>query len=33
MKEFRFRKMGIANVFGDQEVQNFFRSLFVDALA
>lgn len=32
MKEVRFRKMGIANVFGDQEVQNFFRSLFVDAL-
>ena len=32
MKEFRFRKMGIANVFGEQEVQNFFRSLFVDAL-
>ncbi len=33
MKEFRFRKMGIANVFGDMEVQNFFRSLFVDALS
>jgi CelD/BcsL family acetyltransferase involved in cellulose biosynthesis len=33
MKEFRFRKMGIANVFGDLEVQNFFRSLFRDALA
>lgn len=33
MKEFRFRKMGIANVFGDIEVQNFFRSLFRDALA
>ncbi len=33
MKEFRFRKMGIANVFGDMEVQNFFRSLFRDALA
>jgi CelD/BcsL family acetyltransferase involved in cellulose biosynthesis len=32
MKEFRFRKMGIANVFGDMEVQNFFRSLFRDAL-
>jgi CelD/BcsL family acetyltransferase involved in cellulose biosynthesis len=32
MKEFRFRKMGIANVFGDAEVQDFFRSLFMDAL-
>lgn len=32
MKEFRFRKMGIANVFGDVEVQNFFRSLFRGAL-
>jgi CelD/BcsL family acetyltransferase involved in cellulose biosynthesis len=32
MKEFRFRKMGIANVFGDEEVQIFFRSLFMDAL-
>lgn len=32
MKEFRFRKMGIANVFGSMEVQNFFRSLFRDAL-
>ena len=32
MKEFRFRKMGIANVFGDAEVQAFFRSLFIDAL-
>jgi CelD/BcsL family acetyltransferase involved in cellulose biosynthesis len=32
MKEFRFRKMGIANVFGDIEVQSFFRSLFLDAL-
>ncbi|WP_437344069.1 GNAT family N-acetyltransferase [Mesorhizobium marinum] len=32
MKEFRFRNMGIANVFGDVEVQNFFRSLFLDAL-
>ena len=32
MKEFRFRKMGIANVFGDAEVQTFFRSLFLDAL-
>ena len=33
MKEFRFRKMGIANVFGDPEVRAFFRALFVDALA
>jgi CelD/BcsL family acetyltransferase involved in cellulose biosynthesis len=33
MKEFRFRKMGIADVFGDLEVRNFFRSLFRDALA
>lgn len=32
MKELRFRKMGIADVFGDTEVQNFFRSLFRDAL-
>jgi CelD/BcsL family acetyltransferase involved in cellulose biosynthesis len=32
MKEFRFRKMGIANVFGDAGVQTFFRSLFIDAL-
>ncbi len=32
MKEGRFRKMGIANVFGDVEIQNFFRSLFRDAL-
>lgn len=32
MKEFRFRKMGIANVFGDPEVRAFFRALFVDAL-
>ncbi len=33
MKEHRFRKMGIANVFGDLAVMNFFRSLFRDALA
>ncbi len=33
MKEFRFRKMGIANVFGDPEVRAFFRALFIDALA
>ena len=32
MKESRFRKMGIADVFGDAEVRNFFRSLFSDAL-
>lgn len=32
MKEFRFRKMGIANVFGEAEVRAFFRSLFTDAL-
>ena len=33
MKEARFRKLGIANVFAELEVQNFFRSLFRDALA
>ena len=33
MKEFRFRKMGIANVFGDAEVQTFFRSLFMERCA
>ena len=32
MKKARFRTMGIANVFGDVEIQNFFRSLFRDAL-
>ncbi|TIM19619.1 MAG: GNAT family N-acetyltransferase, partial [Mesorhizobium sp.] len=32
MKEFRFRKMGIANVFGEPEVRTFFRALFVEAL-
>ena len=32
MKEFRFRKMGIANVFGDAPVRSFFRALFVEAL-
>ncbi|MEQ1942546.1 GNAT family N-acetyltransferase [Mesorhizobium sp. VNQ89] len=32
MKAERFRKMGIANVFGEIEIQNFFRSLFRDAL-
>ncbi|UCI05937.1 GNAT family N-acetyltransferase [Mesorhizobium sp. B1-1-8] len=33
MKEARFRKMGIANVFGDAQVRAFFRALFADALA
>ncbi|HEY6633926.1 MAG TPA: GNAT family N-acetyltransferase [Rhizobiaceae bacterium] len=33
MKEARFRKIGVANVFGEIEVKNFFRSLFRDALA
>lgn len=33
MKEARFRKMGIANVFGEAEVQAFFRAIFGDALA
>ncbi|MFD1982627.1 GNAT family N-acetyltransferase [Mesorhizobium newzealandense] len=33
MKELRFRKMGIANVFGDEQVRAFFRALFTDALA
>ncbi|MEO5756419.1 MAG: GNAT family N-acetyltransferase [Mesorhizobium sp.] len=33
MKEFRFRKMGIANVFGDDRVRAFFRALFAEALA
>ena len=32
MKQERFRKMGIANVFGDARVQAFFRRLFTDAL-
>lgn len=32
MKEFRFRKMGIANVFGEPEVRAFFRALFSGAL-
>jgi len=32
MKESRFRKMGIADVFGDAEVRNFFRALFCSAL-
>jgi CelD/BcsL family acetyltransferase involved in cellulose biosynthesis len=33
MKEERFRKMGIANVFGEASVQSFFRALFAEALA
>ena len=33
MKEARFAKMGIANVFGDAGVRAFFRALFTDALA
>ncbi|MFD2058854.1 GNAT family N-acetyltransferase [Mesorhizobium calcicola] len=33
MKELRFRKMGIINVFGDDRVRAFFRALFTDALA
>ena len=32
MKQERFRKMGIANVFGEADVQAFFRQLFTDAL-
>jgi CelD/BcsL family acetyltransferase involved in cellulose biosynthesis len=32
MKEVRLGKIGVANVFGDMEVRNFFRSLFSDAL-
>ncbi|MBZ9872553.1 GNAT family N-acetyltransferase [Mesorhizobium sp. BR1-1-9] len=33
MKESRFRRMGIANVFGDDQVRAFFRALFTGALA
>ncbi|MCV3209883.1 GNAT family N-acetyltransferase [Mesorhizobium sp. YC-39] len=33
MKEFRFRKMGVVNVFGEPEVRAFFRALFIGALA
>ena len=33
MKEDRFRRAGIANVFGEAKVQAFFRALFTDALA
>jgi CelD/BcsL family acetyltransferase involved in cellulose biosynthesis len=32
MKEQRFRRMGIANVFGEPEVRVFFQALFADAL-
>ena len=32
MKEARFAKMGIANVFGDRQVRDFFRALFTEAL-
>ncbi|MDP3898219.1 MAG: GNAT family N-acetyltransferase [Mesorhizobium sp.] len=32
MKRERFRKMGVADVFADAQVQLFFRSLFADAL-
>lgn len=33
MKEARFRRMGIANVFGDAKVRAFFHALFAGALA
>jgi len=32
MKKARFAKMGIANVFGDRQVRDFFRALFTEAL-
>ncbi len=32
MKEFRFRRMGIANVFGSADVRLFFHALFTGAL-
>ena len=32
MKEVRFQKMGIANVFAEPEVKSFFRSIFAEAL-
>jgi CelD/BcsL family acetyltransferase involved in cellulose biosynthesis len=32
MKEFRFQKMGIADVFGDAETRAFFHALFAGAL-
>lgn len=32
MKTFRFQKAGIRNVFGDSEIQAFFRRLFAEAL-
>ncbi|WP_214471725.1 GNAT family N-acetyltransferase [Mesorhizobium sp. dw_380] len=33
MKELRFRRMGIADVFGDIQTRAFFRALFTQALA
>lgn len=33
MKEFRFQKMGIANVFGDAETRAFLHALFAGALS
>lgn len=32
MKEQRFRRMGVANVFGDPQIRTFFHALFTDAL-
>jgi CelD/BcsL family acetyltransferase involved in cellulose biosynthesis len=32
MKAVRFRKMGVANVFGETQVQAFFKGIFADAL-
>ena len=32
MKEVRFQKMGIANVFAEAEVKRFFRAIFAEAL-
>jgi CelD/BcsL family acetyltransferase involved in cellulose biosynthesis len=32
MKEVRFRKMGVANVFSEAQVRAFFRDIFADAL-
>ena len=33
MKEARFRKMGVADVFADQHVRSFFKGVFTDALS
>lgn len=33
MKDVRFRKAGIHNVFGEPAIQSFFRRLFIDALS